>query len=379
MGDCQHRWAHPIRLSWRILTWADSGGQLPSLWVFLVIVMAILLVAVSVTSLAMHFIQRRRRNALRQRVIDGEVDLEALGVKRLNISQQVLDKLPIHTYTAAAPLVPEKPHPQAPAPALNLPSSSVDAEPGHKASPLFRQSPLPSMPLNAMSTSFSQPTCPICLDDFEPNETQVRELPCRHVFHPDCIDTFLLRNSSLCPMCKQSVLPKGDCPVKITNVMVRRERHIARLRARSAHAANGQPGAVQSDTATVSPAPTTRQPGTFGSLGSRIGGAITARRIFSAPERTQSRPPDIEMANTNNTSQPSALPPEQTHSADAPPVSTTPTAAQDCEPTQNRREWARQRALAMLGSRPVPPSDVEEEESGPRWRRTLRKVFPGFR
>ena len=79
MGDRQHRYVVFETLSRLLLTLADSGGQLPSLWVFLVIVMAILLVAVSVTSLAMHFIQRRRRNALRQRVINGEVDLEAFG------------------------------------------------------------------------------------------------------------------------------------------------------------------------------------------------------------------------------------------------------------------------------------------------------------
>ncbi|KAF1851361.1 uncharacterized protein K460DRAFT_32187 [Cucurbitaria berberidis CBS 394.84] len=357
----------------------DSVGQLPSLWVFLVIVMAILLVAVSVTSLAMHVIQRRRRNDLRQRVVNGEVDLEALGVKRLNVSQQVLDKLPIYTYTATSPDVPVQPAPQVPPQVLNQPTSSVDSETGQKMSQLFRRSSVPAMSTIGMSTSFSQPTCPICLDDFEPNETQVRELPCRHVFHPDCIDTFLLRNSSLCPMCKQSVLPKGDCPVHITNVMVRRERHIARMRARSAHTSNGLPSTVQSHALTTSPAPTDRQAGTFGSLGSRVGAAFTGRRIFSAPERTQSRPLDIEMTNTNNTSQPSALHSGLVQSVGTPPVPATQVATQNCEPTQNRREWARQRALALLGNRHAPPSDVEEAESGPRWRRTVRKVFPGFR
>ncbi|KAJ4366379.1 hypothetical protein N0V83_008015 [Neocucurbitaria cava] len=357
----------------------DSGNQLPSLWVFLVIVMAILMIAVSVTSLAMHIIQRRRRRSLHQRVLNGEVDLEALGVKRLTVSQQVLDKLPIYTYTASSLDAPEKAAPQLPAPALNLPTPSVDAESGSKASEPLRRSSVPAMSTSGMSASFSQPTCPICLDDFEPNVTQVRELPCRHVFHPDCIDTFLLRNSSLCPMCKQTVLPKGDCPVRITNLMVRRERHIARLRARSAHSANGQPNGVQEHTVTSTVAAASRPPGAFGSLGSRIGGAFTGRRIFSAPERTQPRPTDIEMANTTVASQPAALPSEQPTTADVPPTSPTQGATQDCEPTQNRREWARQRALAMLGNRHTPSSDVDEEDTGPRWRRTLRKVFPGFR
>ncbi|CAN9331498.1 hypothetical protein CC77DRAFT_1019363 [Alternaria alternata] len=355
----------------------DSGGQLPSLWVFLVIVLAVLLVAVSITSLVMHIIQRRRRNDLRERVLNGQVDLEALGVKRLTVSQQVLDKLPIHTHTApavaaaAASNEPEKTTAtQAPNHAHDLPHAAVDAETGYKGPQLLRHSSaptIPTVPTSGTSASWSQPTCPICMDDFEVDETQVRELPCHHIFHPECIDTFLLNHSSLCPMCKQTVLPTGACPVNITNVMVRRERHINRMRARSAHTANTQPSSVSTPPSTV-PVSLARPAAAFGSLGNRIGGAISGRRIFSAPERTQSRPHDIEMATTPP---PDAPPQPQPASA---PTSQNP---QDCSPTHNRREWARQRALAMLGPRHAPASDVEEEEENvPKWRRVFRKVFP---
>lgn len=338
--------------------------------------MAILLVAVSVTSVAMHIIQRKRRNDLRERVLAGQVDLERLGVKRLTVSQQVLDKLPIYTYTADSSDDLQKPAPQAPSPALNLPSPSVDAETGDKTSPLHRRPSVPTISTTGISNSLSQPTCPICLDDFEPNATQVRELPCRHIFHPDCIDTFLLSNSSLCPMCKQSVLPKGDCPVRITNVMVRRERHLARLRARSAPSV-GNLGNIQSQPDLTSSNPATS---TFGSLRSRLGGAIGGRRVFSAPERTQTRPADIEMG-TSTITQSTNTGVETAESSVPVPVPTTQPNLRDCERTQNRREWARQRALALLGNRTAPPSDVEAEEEtrSPRWRRTLRKVFPGFR
>ncbi|KAF1926197.1 uncharacterized protein M421DRAFT_422874 [Didymella exigua CBS 183.55] len=353
----------------------DSSGTLPSLWVFLVIVLAILIAAIGTTSLCMHIIQRRRRNALRQRVLNGEVDLEALGVKRLTVSQAILDKMPIVTYTTG-PSESEK-SPKAPAAAANL-APGVDAETGSKTSPLVRRLSAPTSSTTNGAT-FSQPTCPICIDDFEPNETQVRELPCRHIFHPDCIDTFLLRNSSLCPMCKQSVLPAGACPVRITNMMVRRERHIARMSARSAwSAANG--GAPPSVSVTVSD----RARGAFGS----VGRAIAGRRIFSAPERRQSPPADIEMG----TAQQSAAPPPQPVSSvplappPAPVPVPAPTNSQDCEPpptpTQNRREWARQRALDLLGSRHAPPEvdSIEQEESArPKWKRALNKVFPGFR
>jgi hypothetical protein len=343
----------------------DNGAQLPSLWVFLVIVLAILIVAVSTTSIAMHIIQRRRRNDLRRRVLTGEVDLEALGVKRLNVSQQTLDKLPIYTYIASPADNHEKSAPEVPSQAADAPSSSIDPETGVKASPLVGHSSAPTAAAPPTS-SLNQPTCPICLDDFESNESQVRELPCRHIFHPDCIDTFLLRNSSLCPMCKQSVLPPGACPVNITNMMVRRERHISRMRARTT---NGPAGTLP-----TSSQPHTAPSGYLSSIRNRIGGAMAGRRILSAPERTQSRPSDIEMA--NNAAAPSTVPPPAT---DVLPVTAASTNTQDCTPTQNRREWAQQRALQMLGNRHAPASDVEEADTRPKWRKTLNKVFPGFR
>lgn len=49
--------------------------------------------------------------------------------------------------------------------------------------------------------------CCICLADFEVGET-VRKLPCSHLFHPACIDTWLEFNT-LCPLCKQDVRAIG--------------------------------------------------------------------------------------------------------------------------------------------------------------------------
>lgn len=177
-----------------------GGAGIPSLWIFLIIVLAILLAIVLVTSVIMHIIQRRQRTLLARRVAAGEVDLEALGIKRLNVPQEILDKMPQYTYTSK--------------------------EAGAVAVPGARQVP------------FTQPTCPICLDDFVHGETMVRELPCNHIFHPECIDPFLKDNSSLCPMCKKSSLPAGYCPVHVTNLMVRRERLIRRMRQRT-NAENG--------------------------------------------------------------------------------------------------------------------------------------------
>lgn len=212
----------PVRLYVRMDV--SGSSDIPSLWVFLIIVLAVLLAVVLSTSVIMHMIQRRQRTILARRVANGEVDLEALGIKRLNVPQTVLDKMPQYTYAAkeggtsddvSSPIaVPEA-----------TATSSTKAQPittTVTAQPSTRQS------------HYTQPTCPICLDDFVPATTTVRELPCHHIFHPECIDPFLRENSSLCPVCKQSALPAGFCPVNVTNIMVRRERLMRRMRERNA-------------------------------------------------------------------------------------------------------------------------------------------------
>lgn len=46
--------------------------------------------------------------------------------------------------------------------------------------------------------------CPICLVEFGDGE-DIKNLPCKHMFHPNCIDTWLVKNSA-CPICKRDVL-----------------------------------------------------------------------------------------------------------------------------------------------------------------------------
>jgi len=48
--------------------------------------------------------------------------------------------------------------------------------------------------------------CCICLGDFIKGEC-VRELDCNHLFHKECVDTWLKQNRK-CPLCKQSAVPK---------------------------------------------------------------------------------------------------------------------------------------------------------------------------
>ena len=218
-----------VRLYARMDVATTSG--IPSLWVFLIIVLAILLAVVLMTSVVMHWIQRRQRRILQRRVANGEVDLETLGIKRLQVPQELLDNMPTYKYTSqpepdgvseeASGKVVEPLGGDAfkPAPAKVVEAHTKDLE----------SAIAPAAPVPVRQIAFSQSTCPICLDDFVTGETTIRELPCNHIFHPECIDPFLRDNSSLCPLCKKSSLPTGYCPVQVTNLMVRRERLMRRV------------------------------------------------------------------------------------------------------------------------------------------------------
>lgn len=46
--------------------------------------------------------------------------------------------------------------------------------------------------------------CSICLNTIN-NEKLHRELPCGHVFHPECVDEWLLKNDERCPMCRKTI------------------------------------------------------------------------------------------------------------------------------------------------------------------------------
>jgi len=46
--------------------------------------------------------------------------------------------------------------------------------------------------------------CAICIADFEANES-IRVLPCKHCFHKDCVDSWLLMNGT-CPICRRHIV-----------------------------------------------------------------------------------------------------------------------------------------------------------------------------
>lgn len=58
--------------------------------------------------------------------------------------------------------------------------------------------------------------CPVCLADFEPEDT-LRLLPtCKHVFHRDCIDAWFDTHST-CPLCRASLVGQPVEEAKLSN------------------------------------------------------------------------------------------------------------------------------------------------------------------
>ncbi|KAF3921510.1 hypothetical protein AA313_de0200223 [Arthrobotrys entomopaga] len=251
-----------------------STNPMPGLWLFLLVVVAVLLFIIGASSLLMHLFQFHYRRSLRQRIANGEVDLEGLGIGRITVPREFLAKFPVYVYISESAVPQPAQDPRVPPTAavvskeatepttttttttsanttamtsssqtqemtetpvskpLTLPTSNqptVHSAP--QALSVVLPPPPPSSPY--MARGYHQTTCPICLDDFIHQETTVRELPCLHIFHPECIDPYLEAQSSLCVLCKQSCLPKGYVPIRLTNAIVRRERLMRRVRERS--------------------------------------------------------------------------------------------------------------------------------------------------
>lgn len=58
---------------------------------------------------------------------------------------------------------------------------------------------------NGNSSHSSHLECSVCTENIN-NDMLHRELPCNHVFHPECIDQWLLKCNAICPNCRQAII-----------------------------------------------------------------------------------------------------------------------------------------------------------------------------
>ncbi|KAJ6037239.1 hypothetical protein N7540_001518 [Penicillium herquei] len=148
--------------------------------------------------------------------LQNEVDIEHLALNQIKVPRHIVEAIPTYIYpvpgeasnthpTAAnsAPGVDRQGQTMAPSiTGIRRPEAAL-INPGHHGNASL---------LNAGS-SWSresghiedQDQCSICLEHFVPGETNVRQLPCGHIFNPGCIDQYLMHRSSLCPLCRQRV------------------------------------------------------------------------------------------------------------------------------------------------------------------------------
>ncbi|GAW11420.1 hypothetical protein ANO14919_007650 [Xylariales sp. No.14919] len=287
---------------WTQLTVVPEPSVL-AIWALVLIILAVLVTVIGGTSLLMHYVQNRRRASLRRRVMNAEINLEALGIKRLTVPLTHIQSYPLFTYNYNPPMFSSSnPRKSLQSPAKN----SLDSA-----------SPSSSYNRGKHGDRLDyQPTCLICLVNFESKVTIIRELSCGHIFHPECIDEFLSEMSSLCPICKASMYPPGLCP-KITNSMVRRELGTRKLRSRR-------------------------------TLGTSFG--IVWRRLFTG-NGPEDRP--LHARTSISTELGTSIPLQK----------------QPSPPTN-----ARQRMQELI----TPIDETNSDDGRPQWKRAARTVFPGF-
>ncbi|KAL3463383.1 hypothetical protein BJX64DRAFT_120056 [Aspergillus heterothallicus] len=211
-----------------IINLEKTGRKSPSIWGFLLAILGTLLVLCIILLLLYQLIQRRRRENLQRRLEANGVDYEQYALQHVRVSREFLDKLPIYTYPNLDD--PSSGSSRQSLRGIDKPDQSQDTLViGNEQSKFEKEieadieedpqtantSRRPSYAKHTNRLSHSQTTCAICLEDFVPALSSVRELPCGHIYHPECIDVSLTRNSSLCPLCKKSVLPPELYPIAI--------------------------------------------------------------------------------------------------------------------------------------------------------------------
>ncbi|KAG7292850.1 hypothetical protein NEMBOFW57_002895 [Staphylotrichum longicolle] len=115
---------------------------------------------------------------------------------------------------------------------LRLPAINPSAMP----SPSWPRSILGRRPRRpALPSANSQPpppqNCAICAEDFA-RGVEVRRLPCSHLFHPACVDPWLLGFATTCPICREDVRGRRERALQAPGPVLLRSLGVVRPRAR---------------------------------------------------------------------------------------------------------------------------------------------------
>ncbi len=180
---------------------SDSGGP-PTVSVALCIMLVIIIFFV---------VYFARRVSLLKQNLRASLPRERMPARRRGISRGTLEALPIVQYDAG---VVTRHHGLAGIIKLQLlrrqtrttinsnmnithpGCDAVESSPRNKAASWFQRHNTSHSKTNQSPV---MPSCAICADDFT-DGVPVRKLPCKHIFHPTCIDPWLLDRATTCPL-----------------------------------------------------------------------------------------------------------------------------------------------------------------------------------
>lgn len=196
---------YDIDIDAKLRIWTDiileSPSKKPDIWVYVLITLGIIGGVILLASATLHAIHACRRWTLRKSVRSGKVDLEALGI-RVPVPARIVKNWKTYPYSPPDLTYIQPP----PSPQLSTHSGATG-----RAAERIRY------PIEG------QCKCVPCANNFKTGQIVV-EFPCGHIFEQGCVSYFT-RRSSLCPLCRTCLLPKGYAP-PITNAMERRVRKI---------------------------------------------------------------------------------------------------------------------------------------------------------
>jgi len=151
----------------------------------------------------------------------------------------------------------------------------------------------------------NQAECSVCMEAFLVDAT-AKKLPCNHLFHPECIDTWLQLHNT-CPICRKEVgIPNPAAqgaggPSSVTRIQMEPRVNLQRLTPRQLHTAGGSAGS--------STAPATTSSFTLGTIFTDIQPSPVQQTTSSSnlqssddPQNTNQQPRSSQRAPNNSSS-----------------------------------------------------------------------------
>ncbi|KAF9115358.1 hypothetical protein BGX27_008127 [Mortierella sp. AM989] len=254
----------------RVRVTMSMDQKMPVVWEFVLIIVVVLLAVSFTVSVVLHCRLYALRQRIRMDALARGADVLPNGtirMRKITLDKAILDELPVRVYGQNQDSVVSLPEPTATAAAgTNPPSETTPASAGtsssgesntdlgkpldstlaHKTNSLISLTSLsranslkgsisgksvrsikaiaaatalnantitqqaPSTAVNTFTSDVGEATsetCAVCLDEFSDGE-EIRMLPCHHEFHCECIDPWLTRKSSTCPLCKYDCMPR---------------------------------------------------------------------------------------------------------------------------------------------------------------------------